>query len=163
MKGKIASINISIQKGGKKKPVKEAFINELGIEGDGHSGKWHRQVSLLSYESIESFNQKGSLNTGPGDFAENITTSGIDLTGLKVGDILAIMDKNSNTRNSKKVILEVTQIGKECITPCSIFYQVGSCIMPKEGLFCRVIKTGKIKVGDSIIIEKNYKKQVKNG
>ena len=158
MRGKIASINISEQKGEKKKPVKEALINEFGIEGDGHSGKWHRQVSFLSYESIESFNQKGSINTSPGDFAENITTRGIDLIGLKVGDILAIMDENSEARSSKKVILEVTQIGKECITPCSIYYQVGSCIMPKEGLFCRVIKTGKIKVGNSIRVEKNYKK-----
>ncbi|MBE3089986.1 MAG: MOSC domain-containing protein [Actinobacteria bacterium] len=158
MRGKIASINISVQKGEKKKPVKEALINELGIEGDGHSGEWHRQVSFLSFESIESFNQKGSINTSPGDFAENITTRGIDLIGLKVGDILAITDENSKTRGSKKVILEVTQIGKECVAPCSIYYQVGSCIMPKEGLFCKVIKTGKIKVGNSIRVEKNYKK-----
>ncbi|MBE3138741.1 MAG: MOSC domain-containing protein [Actinobacteria bacterium] len=158
MRGKIASINISVQKGEKKKPVKEALINELGIEGDGHSGEWHRQVSFLSFESIESFNQKGSINTSPGDFAENITTRGIDLIGLKVGDILAITDENSKARGSKKVILEVTQIGKECVAPCSIYYQVGSCIMPKEGLFCKVIKTGKIKVGNSIRVEKNYKK-----
>jgi len=158
MRGKIASINISVKKGGKKKPVKEAVINELGIEGDSHSGDWHRQISFLSCESIESFNQKGSINTGPGDFAENITTRGIDLTGLKVGDILAIMAEDSKTSGNKKVILEVTQIGKECVTPCSIYYQVGSCIMPKEGLFCKVIKTGKIKVGNSISVEKNYKK-----
>ena len=155
MRGKIASINISVQKGGKKKPVKEAFINEFGIEGDGHSGEWHRQVSLLSYESIESFNRKGSINTSPGDFAENITTRGIDLIGLKVGDILAITDENPEAgEGSNKVILEVTQIGKECVAPCSIYYQVGSCIMPKEGLFCKVIKTGKIKVGNSIRVEK---------
>jgi len=158
MRGKIASINISVQKGGKKKPVKEAFINELGIKGDGHSGEWHRQVSFLSCESIESFNHKGSINTNPGDFAENITTRGVDLIGLKVGDILAITDENPKIRGSKKVILEVTQIGKECVAPCSIYYQVGSCIMPKEGLFCRVIKTGKIKVGNSIRVEKNYRK-----
>ncbi|MCL4415344.1 MAG: MOSC domain-containing protein [Actinobacteria bacterium] len=162
MKGKIVSINISEQKGEKKKPVKEAFINELGIIGDGHSGDWHRQISFLSYESIKSFNQKGSINTSPGDFAENITTSGINLAGLKIGDILAVMDENSNASDGKKVILEVTQIGKECVTPCRIYYQVGSCIMPKEGLFCRVIKTGKIKVGNSIIVERNCKKQVKN-
>ena len=158
MRGKIASINISLQKGEKKKPVKEAFINELGIKGDGHSGEWHRQVSFLSCESIESFNQKGSINTNPGDFAENITTRGVDLIGLKVGDILAITDENPKADGSKKVILEVTQIGKECVTPCSIYYQVGSCIMPKEGLFCKVIKTGKIKVGNSIRVEKNYNK-----
>ena len=158
MRGKIASINISLQKGEKKKPVKEAFINELGIEGDGHSGEWHRQVSFLSCESIESFNRKGSISTSPGDFGENITTRGVDLIGLKVGDILAITDENPKADGSKKVILEVTQIGKECVTPCSIYYQVGSCIMPKEGLFCKVIKTGKIKVGNSIRVEKNYNK-----
>src|SRR3989304_5663589 len=138
MRGKIASINISAQKGGKKKPVKEAFINELGIKGDGHSGDWHRQVSFLSYESIESFNLKGSINTSPGDFAENITTRGVDLTGLKVGDILTIMDENYKKKKKKKVIIEVTKIGKVCVAPCSIYYQVGSCTMPKEGLFCRV-------------------------
>jgi len=156
MRGKIESINVSVKKGGKKKPVKEAFINELGIERDAHSGKWHRQVSFLSCESIESFNQKGSINTSPGDFAENITTRGFDLIGLKVGDILAIMDENPEAKGRKKVILEVTQIGKECVSPCSIYYQVGSCIMPKEGLFCKVIKTGKIKVGNSIIVENDY-------
>ncbi|MCL5073452.1 MAG: MOSC domain-containing protein, partial [Actinobacteria bacterium] len=78
MRGKIVSINISKQKGEKKKPVKEALIDELGIRGDGHSGEWHRQISFLSYESIKSFNQKGSINTSPGDFAENITTSGVN-------------------------------------------------------------------------------------
>jgi MOSC domain-containing protein YiiM len=159
MRGKIVSINISVQKGEKKKPVKEAFINESGIEGDGHSGEWHRQISFLSNESIESFNRRGSINTGPGDFAENITTCGVDLAGVKVGDILTITDENPEAgEGSKKVILEVTQIGKECIAPCSIYYQVGSCIMPEEGLFCKVIKTGEIKVGNSIIVEKNYKK-----
>ena len=158
MRGKIASINISVQKGGKKNPVEEAFINESGIEGDAHSGDWHRQVSFLSCESIESFNLKGSINTSPGDFAENITTRGVDLAGLKVGDILAIIDEAPEANGSKKVILEVTQIGKECAAPCSIYYQVGSCIMPKEGLFCKVLKTGKIKVGNSIRVKKNYKK-----
>jgi MOSC domain-containing protein YiiM len=154
MRGKIESINVSVEKGGKKKPVKEAIINESGIEGDAHSGNWHRQLSFLSFESIESFNQKGSINTGPGDFAENITTRGVDLIGLKVGDILTITNESSKARGSEKVILEVTQIGKECVAPCSIYYQVGSCIMPQEGLFCKVLKTGKIRVGNSITVEK---------
>lgn len=154
MRGKIESINISAQKGGKKKPVKEAFINELGIQGDGHSGDWHRQISFLSYESIEFFNRSGSINTVPGDFAENITTREVDLTGLKVGDIITITNKNPEAKDSNNVILEVTQIGKECVAPCSIFYRVGSCIMPKEGLFCKVIKTGKIKVGNFVTVEK---------
>jgi|WetSurMetagenome_2_1015567.scaffolds.fasta_scaffold530946_2 MOSC domain-containing protein YiiM len=154
MRGKIASINTSVLKGGKKKPVQEAFINESGIAGDAHSGDWHRQVSFLSCESIESFNHKGSINTNPGDFGENITTHGIDLPGLKVGDVLNIMDENPEAGDSNKVVLEVTQIGKECTAPCSIYYQVGSCIMPKEGLFCKVLKTGKIMVGNSIEVEK---------
>lgn len=154
MRGKIESINTSLQKGGKKKPVQEAFINESGIEGDAHSGNWHRQVSFLSCESIGSFNLKGSINTSPGDFGENITTRGVDLTGLKVGDILTIMDETPEARDTKKIILEVTQIGKECAAPCSIYYQVGSCIMPKEGLFCKVLKTGKIRVGNFIEVKK---------
>jgi len=162
MRGKIESINTSAQKGVKKKPVLEAFINESGIEGDAHSGDWHRQVSFLSCESIESFNLKGSINTIPGDFGENITTRGVDLIGLKVGDAIIIRDETPEADGSKKVILEVTQIGKECVTPCSIYYRVGSCIMPKEGLFCKVLRTGKIRVGNSIEIKKNYKKKVKH-
>jgi MOSC domain-containing protein YiiM len=154
MIGKIESINTSAQKGGKKKPVQEASINESGIEGDAHSGNWHRQVSFLSCESIESFNLKGSIHTSPGDFGENITTRGVDLAGLKVGDILAITEENPEAKDSKKVILEVTQIGKECTVPCSIYYQAGSCIMPKEGLFCKVLGTGKIRVGNSIEVKK---------
>jgi MOSC domain-containing protein YiiM len=154
MIGKIESINTSVQKGGKKIPVLETFINETGIEGDAHSGDWHRQVSFLSFESIKSFNLKGSINTSPGDFGENITTRGVDLTGLKVGDILTIMDETPEAKDSNKVVLEVTQIGKECTSPCSIYYQVGSCIMPKEGLFCKVLSTGKIKVGNSIEVKK---------
>lgn len=142
-KGKIVSINISEKKGGKKKPVNEVSINEYGIEGDGHSGNWHRQVSLLSYDSIKDINSKG-IDASPGDFAENITTSGIDLKRLQIGDILIVGEED-------RVMLEVTQIGKECPKPCSIYYLMGSCIMPQEGVFCRVLQPGKIKVGNKII------------
>jgi MOSC domain-containing protein YiiM len=164
--GKVISINISKEKGVKKRPVKRAFIGAIGIEGDGHSGDWHRQVSILSYESIEEINKKGIIEVSPGDFAENITTKGINLKDLKIGDILVIENakkkdnleqtlKQSNVKsseNTKKVVLGVTQIGKECNNPCRIFYEMGSCIMPAEGVFCKVINTGKIGVGDKIYI-----------
>ena len=140
--GKIISINISKKKGGKKRPVREVLINKYGIKGDGHSGDWNRQVSLLSYESIEDIRDK-SIDAGPGDFAENITTRGINLNKVKIGDVLILGSK-------EEVKLEVTQIGKECPKPCRIYYLMGFCIMPEEGIFCRVVKPGKIKVGDSI-------------
>ena len=114
-----------------------------GIEGDGHSGDWHRQVSLLSAESIQKVRDAG-IKVNPGDFAENLTVSGIELTRLQIGERLEIQG------SGKKIILEVTQIGKECPRPCSIYYQMGSCIMPKEGIFCRVIEPGNIKIGDKI-------------
>ncbi|MBC8386807.1 MAG: MOSC domain-containing protein [Actinobacteria bacterium] len=142
--GKIISININRNRGERKTPVKEALINRYGIKGDGHSGKGHRQISLLSYESIKDINKKG-VNTSPGDFAENITTEGIELKKLKIGEIIGIGDK---------VILAVTQIGKECPKPCEIYYIAGYCIMPEEGIFCRVLKPGKIETGDSIFIQK---------
>jgi len=160
--GKVVSINISKEKGVKKKPVKEAFIGTIGIEGDGHSGDWHRQVSLLSFESMEAVNKKGVIKVSPGDFAENITTEGINLKNLKTGDIIVFENdeersnlkqtSNKSFENVKNVVLEITQIGKECRSPCRIFYEMGSCIMPVEGIFCKVIDTGKIKVGDKIYI-----------
>jgi len=177
--GKIVSINVSKNKGEKKAPVTEAFVSEHGIKGDGHSGKWHRQVSLLSYESIKELNKKGA-SADCGDFAENLTTRGIALNSLKIGDILVIGSINNNTGkdkdsnkfsnnlqecihdktedadgSGKEVILKVTQIGKECPKPCSIYYLVGYCIMPEEGIFCQVLKPGKIKTGDSIFVVKN--------
>ena len=169
--GRIVSINISRDKGGKKFPVKEANINSEGIEGDGHSGNWHRQVSLLSYDSMKAFNEEaknkaarsgdGSFaKTLPGDFGENITTEGIDLKRLQIGEKLIISrgcnmqesaaGKDKEKSSADQVILEVTQIGKECPAPCSIYRSVGSCIMPEEGIFCKVIKTGTIKCGDAI-------------
>ncbi len=144
IKGKIVSINISEKKGQKKKQVGLANINENGIEGDGHSGDWHRQVSLLSFESIQDVISKG-VKVKPGDFAENITVEGVDLKNLTIGDVLVI-------ENEDKVKLSVTQIGKECHKPCNIYYSLGSCIMPEEGIFCKVLVPGKIKVGDSIYL-----------
>jgi MOSC domain-containing protein YiiM len=139
---RIISINISEKKGTRKRPVMEAVINEdFGIVGDAHGGAWHRQISLLGIESIEKMRQKG-LQVNPGDFAENITTEGIDLLSLPIGTKLKI----------GPVLAEVTQIGKECHTRCAIYRQAGDCVMPKEGIFVRVLKGGKIKTGDLIEI-----------
>jgi MOSC domain-containing protein YiiM len=139
---RIISINVSDKKGTRKRPVMEAVINEdFGIVGDAHGGAWHRQISLLGIESIEKMRQKG-LHVNPGDFAENITTEGIDLLSLPIGTKLKI----------GPVLAEVTQIGKECHTRCAIYRQAGDCVMPKEGIFVRVLKGGKIKTGDLIEI-----------
>lgn len=145
MTGKVVSINISDKKGMRKKPVEEAFIKEnTGIEGDAHaSSEWHRQVSLLALESIKKMQEMG-LDVKPGDFAENITTEGIDLPALPIG---------TRMRIGEEVIGEVSQIGKECHNRCAIYYQAGDCVMPKEGIFIRVLKGGKIKSGDEITIK----------
>lgn len=136
---KIISINISTKKGEKKSPVKNAVIQKgFGIAGDAHAGFAHRQVSLLAMESIEKMRAKG-LKVGPGDFAENITTMGIDLCALSIGAKLKLGDA---------VQMEITQIGKECLKPCAIFKQAGDCVMPREGLFARVVCGGNISVGD---------------
>jgi MOSC domain-containing protein YiiM len=142
MSGKIVSINISDRKGVRKKPVQEVSLKtEYGIEGDAHaSSEWHRQVSLLALESIRKMRDMG-LDVKPGDFAENITTEGIDLLSLPVGTHLTI---------GGGIEAEVSQIGKECHTRCAIFYQAGDCVMPKEGIFVRVLKGGRVKVGDTI-------------
>jgi len=142
MPGKIVSINISDKKGVRKKPVVEVSLKaEYGIEGDAHaSSEWHRQVSLLALESIKKMQDLG-LDVKPGDFAENITTEGIDLLSLPVGTHLAI---------GKGVEAEVSQIGKECHTRCAIYYQAGDCVMPKEGIFVRILKGGKVKIGDPV-------------
>jgi MOSC domain-containing protein YiiM len=145
MKAKIVSINISDKKGVRKKPVEKALIKEnYGIENDAHaSEKWHRQISLLALESIEKMQAMG-LKVGPGDFAENITTQGIDLPGLPVGAKMTI---------GRNVEVEVSQIGKVCHTRCAIYHQAGDCVMPKEGIFVRVLKGGTIKTGDEIRIK----------
>lgn len=144
MKGKIVSINISDKKGVRKTPVEEVFIKEnYGIEGDAHaSSEWQRQVSLLAIESIKKMQEMG-LDVKPGDFAENITTEGIDLLSLPIGTRL---------RLGNYVVGEVSQIGKICHTRCAIYEQAGDCVMPKEGIFIRIFTNGKIKVGDEVLV-----------
>ena len=145
MAGKIVSINISDKKGVRKKPVPEVVLKTAyGIEGDAHaSSAWHRQVSLLALESIEKMRGMG-LEVNPGDFAENITTQGMDLLAFPVGTQLTI---------GEGIEVEVSQIGKECHTRCVIFYQAGDCVMPKEGIFVKVLKGGKLKEGDKIVVK----------
>ncbi len=144
MQAKVISINVSEKKGVRKKPVEEVIVKtEYGIEGDAHaSSAWHRQVSLLAMESIRKMRDKG-LDVNPGDFAENITTEGIDLLSLPVGSQLAI---GEDTR------VEVSQIGKQCHARCAIYHQAGGCVMPKEGIFVRVLSGGIIRKGDKIMI-----------
>jgi MOSC domain-containing protein YiiM len=144
MKAEVISINISDKKGIRKKPVDEAVIKQdYGINGDAHaSGRWHRQVSLLALESIQKMQAMG-LDVGPGDFAENITTGGIDLPALPVGTRMTV---------GNDIELEVSQIGKQCHSRCAIYHQAGDCVMPKEGIFVKVIKGGTIRKGDAIKI-----------
>lgn len=144
MKGRIVSLNISAKKGIRKKPIKEVLLKtNYGIEGDAHaSSEWHRQVSLLALESIRKMQDKG-LNVNPGDFAENITTEGIDLPTLPVGTKMTI---------GNNIEVEVSQIGKECHTRCAIYYLAGDCVMPKEGIFVTVLKGGSVREGDEIIV-----------
>ena len=142
-KGKVLAVNISEDKGTKKKNVKScAVLRDFGLKGDAHAGPWHRQVSLLANESIQKMKDMG-LNVGYGDFAENITTEGVDLVHLPIGTEIHI---------GSSVVLKVTQIGKVCHDRCAIYYQAGDCIMPKEGIFAEVITEGEITVGDEIII-----------
>ncbi len=141
--GKVLAVNISDDKGTKKTNVQKcALLKDFGLKGDAHAGPWHRQVSLLANESIEKMKAMG-LKVGYGDFAENITTEGIDLVHLPIGTTIQI---------GNSVILRVTQIGKECHTRCAIYYQAGDCVMPKEGIFAEVISEGEVKVGDEIVI-----------
>ncbi|AEG59665.1 MOSC domain-containing protein [Desulforamulus ruminis] len=141
--GRIVAVCTSPRKGMRKKNVGEGLlVVEHGLEGDAHVGDWHRQVSLLAMESIEKMKAMG-LKVGPGDFAENLTTEEIDLVSLPVGTKLRIGEKGLG---------EVTQIGKECHTRCAIYHQAGDCVMPKEGIFVRVLQGGPVKVGDAIEI-----------
>ena len=141
-KGSIVAVSVSENKGTKKKNVESVELKEdFGMIGDVHAGTRKRQVSLLAVESIDKMRAKG-VNVSSGDFAENITTSGIDLVALDVG---------SRIRIGESVVLEITQKGKECHTRCEIFYQAGDCIMPREGIFARVVKGGSIKPGDEIV------------
>jgi MOSC domain-containing protein YiiM len=138
--GRVLAVCISENKGERKKPVAAVELRENhGIVGDAHAGDWHRQVSLLASESIAKMQALG-LDVTAGDFAENITTSGIELVTLPLGTRL----------QAGEATLEVTQIGKECHTRCAIYYQAGDCVMPKEGIFARVISGGMVKPGDEI-------------
>ncbi len=140
---KIVSLAVSRKKGTRKQTVKRVnVISNYGIEGDAHAGDWHRQVSFLAAESIQASKDAG-LDVTFGDFAENIATSGIDWRKIAVG---------TKIRLGNKVLVEISQIGKECKTRCAIFYQAGDCIMPKEGVFGKVIEGGEISCGDAIEI-----------
>ena len=142
--GKIMAVNISEKKGTQKKNVHSArLMEEFGIEKAAHAGKWHRQVSLLSYEKIEEFKAKGAP-IEDGAFGENLIVSGYDLKALPVGTRL----------RSGEVLLEVTQIGKKCHSGCEIYKIMGDCIMPREGIFTRVLHGGVLTEGDEIVIEK---------
>lgn len=141
IKGRINAISVSKEKGTQKVNVSEAELKtDFGIIGDAHAGSTHRQVSLLAVESIEEMVAKGA-KVSPGNFAENITTEGIDLLLLEVGSKLKLGESTE---------LEITQFGKQCHSRCEIFKQVGDCIMPREGIFAKVIKPGRINVGDAI-------------
>ena len=140
-RGKIKAISISNQRGTKKFNVPYAQLETgSGIISDAHSGNWHRQVSLLAVESIEKMAASGA-EVAPGDFAENITAEGINLRSLKIG---------SKLRLGSEAEVEVTQFGKQCHSRCEIFEQVGDCIMPREGVFTKVTKSGRIQVGDTL-------------
>jgi MOSC domain-containing protein YiiM len=155
MVGEVLSVNISKNKGQRKKPVTERWevIEGCGLKDDGHANitcdiqneTSHRQVSLLAQESIEKM-QKMGLEVGPGDFAENITTTGIDLLSLKIDDQLKI---------GADILLQISQIGKVCHNRCAIYYQAGDCVMPKEGVFAKVLKKGSIVAGDEIVVLKS--------
>lgn len=143
---KIVSIAVSKKKGTPKTPVEEAYITkDHGLEGDAHAGPWHRQVSLLASESIEQAKAQG-LDVGFGDFAENIATVGVDWKTLPIG---------TRARLGEQVMIEITQIGKECHNRCAIYYKAGDCIMPREGVFARVLAEGRIKCGDAIQLIEN--------
>ena len=140
MPGKVIAVCLSTSKGERKTPVAAVELREEhGIVGDAHAGPWHRQVSLLARESIDKMRALG-LDVTTGDFAENLTTEGVDLLALPIGTRLSVGEAE----------LEVTQIGKECHTRCAIYYQAGDCVMPKEGIFARVLRGGTVRPGDMV-------------
>ena len=141
--GRITAISISKKKGIPKSNVASAqLIENWGIDGDIHAGNWHRQISFLAMESIDKMRAKGIPSLRPGAFAENITTEFIDIPHLQIGSKVKIGEAE----------LEITQIGKECHDKCAIFVKVGDCVMPKEGIFAKVLKPGNIKVDDRVEI-----------
>ena len=139
--GVVRSVNLSARRTVRKtRGDTGRLVFDRGFGGDAHAGDWHRQVSLLAQESIDKMVAEG-LSVGPGDFAENITTSGIDLLSLPVGSLVRIGGSSE---------LEISQIGKICHTKCAIYYQAGDCVMPREGLFAVVRAPGEVRVGDRI-------------
>jgi len=144
----VVSVNISKEKGTIKKSADSIVIDSEGIVGDAHAGPWHRQISVLSSDDIEIFSKEAGRMIAPGEFAENITTAGVDLSKISILDRFVIGE----------VELEVTQIGKKCHGDgCAIYREVGNCVMPKKGLFCRVIKGGTVKANDKIrLIERPF-------
>lgn len=140
---KVLGINLSEVKGVVKTPIEKGFLKvDFGLEGDAHGGSWHRQVSLLGIESVDKIREKAIIELTPGIFAENITTEGIILYELPVGTRLSIGE----------AVLEVTQIGKECHKGCTVMKTTGDCVMPREGIFTKVVEEGWIKPGDEIRI-----------
>ena len=140
---RIVAVSISQKKGQKKTNMEEVrLIRDHGIDQDAHAGDWHRQVSLLDMQSISKIQDKG-IDVHPGNFAENITTEGIRLWELPVGTKMKL---------GGEVLVEVTQIGKECHDRCAIFHQVGDCVMPREGIFVKVLEEGTLRPGDAITV-----------
>jgi len=140
--GRVLAVSISREKGVRKNPVGSAELREnYGIVSDAHAGEWHRQVSLLAFESIEKLQGKG-LRVSAGDFGENVTTLGIELAALSVGARIAVGES----------LLEVTQIGKECHTRCAIYREAGDCVMPREGIFARVLIGGTVRPNDVVMV-----------
>ena len=143
--GSLFAISVSEKKGTKKHNIGEAeFIENFGIKGDAHAGNWHRQVSMLSLSSVEKMRKGAKIEINAGDFAENLTISGLDLNALKIGSIVRI----------NEVRLEITQRGKECHSRCQIFEAVGDCVMPREGIFAKVLSGGIVKVHDTVLLER---------
>jgi len=142
--GRIAAISVSSEKGVSKTNVEGALlVAEHGLRGDAHAGPWHRQVSFLAVESIAKMRDRGA-DVHPGSFAENITTEGIDFGQVEVGDQVVIGD----------ALLEITQLGKECHARCAIFDLVGDCVMPKEGVFAKVLRGAEIAVADRVEVSR---------
>ncbi|HCJ67804.1 MAG TPA: MOSC domain-containing protein [Elusimicrobia bacterium] len=156
MEGKIISVNSSKEKGTTKKNIHTGILRKnYGLVGDAHSGT-NREVSLLGWERVLQWlkvkSEKLKVKVKPGNFAENITTEGIDWSKVKIGDRIKISPQPI-ANSQQPIILEVSQIGKECHSGCAIRKLVGDCLMPKEGIFAKVLQGGKIKVGNRIIVE----------
>jgi len=140
--GTVVSVNVAATKGVRKQPRPEIrLVVDHGVEGDGHGGPWHRQVSLLARESIETMRAKG-LDVGPGDFAENVTTEGLTVAELPIGTRLRLGG----------CLVELTQIGKVCHDRCAIYRAAGDCVMPREGVFARVLRGGSLRAGDRVAV-----------